>query len=147
MSPGKEMHGRVVQVGIAEGEALVTSQSISWCGGVDPMTGIITEPGHPIHGESVKGRVLVFLTGKGSSAFSHATHVTRVTGSNPAAIIVKEVNPQVALGVVVMHIPAITDLDQDPMEAISTGDWVRVDGVEGKVVVTKRVQRQGGAPL
>ena len=49
--------------------------------------------------------------------------------------------PKVALGAVVMRIPAVTELDRDPLQLISTGDWVRVDGDRGEVTVWK-----GGRP-
>ena len=137
------LQGRPVAPGTAQGEALVTTEAVSWCGGVDPMTGTVTELGHELRGENVKGKVLVFLTGKGSSAFSHATHVTRVAGCQPAAVIVKEVNPQVALGTVVMHIPAVTELKQDPTKLIATGDFVTVDGSSGTVTVIKQPKGKG----
>ncbi|MBN1855578.1 MAG: DUF126 domain-containing protein [Dehalococcoidia bacterium] len=132
------LQGRPVAPGEAKGEALVTTEAISWCGGVDPMTGIVTELGHSLKGQNVKGKVLVFTTGKGSSAFSHAAHVCRVAGCQPAAILVKEVNPQIALATTVMHIPAVTELNQDPTQVIDTGDTVAVDGYSGVVTITKR---------
>jgi predicted aconitase with swiveling domain len=137
------LKGRPVAPGVAQGEALVTTEAVSWCGGVDPMTGIVTELGHGLHGQSVKGKVLVFLTGKGSSAFSHAAHVTRIAGCQPAAVIVKEINPQTALGTTVMHIPAVTELEQDPTKFIATGDLVTVDGARGTVTVSNQPQRKG----
>ena len=36
------------------------------------------------------------------------------------------------------QVPAVTDLDKDPVEVIETGDWVRVDGDNGIVEVTKK---------
>jgi len=45
---------------------------------------------------------------------------------------------KIALGAVVTHCPSVTDLDQDPLEVIETGDWVKVDGDRGIVEVTKR---------
>jgi predicted aconitase with swiveling domain len=45
-------------------------------------------------------------------------------------------NTKIALGVVVTHVPAVTDLDGDPFELIRTGDWVRVDADRGQVIVT-----------
>jgi hypothetical protein len=47
-------------------------------------------------------------------------------------------NTKIALGVVVTHVPAITDLDGDPFELIRTGDWVRVDADRGLLTVTRR---------
>jgi predicted aconitase with swiveling domain len=43
---------------------------------------------------------------------------------------------KVALGIVVSRAPAMTDFDQDPLELIRTGDWVRVDATTGLVTVT-----------
>jgi predicted aconitase with swiveling domain len=47
-------------------------------------------------------------------------------------------NTKIALGAVVLHAPAVTGLDQDPLGVIETGDWVKVDGDRGIVEVTKR---------
>jgi predicted aconitase with swiveling domain len=44
----------------------------------------------------------------------------------------------VALGAVVVRAPAVTDLDQDPLDVIEDGDWVKVDADNGIVEVTKR---------
>ena len=47
-------------------------------------------------------------------------------------------NTKVALGTVVTRIPAVTDLDADPLTAIQTGDLVRVDGAAGTVEILER---------
>jgi hypothetical protein len=60
-----------------------------------------------------------------------------LAGAQPKALIFKDMTTKVALGAVVMHTPAVTDLDQDPLDVIKTGDWVRVDGDNGIVEVTK----------
>jgi predicted aconitase with swiveling domain len=46
---------------------------------------------------------------------------------------------KVALGAIVMRVPSISDLDQDPLDVIETGDWVTVDADQGIVEVVKRV--------
>ena len=43
-----------------------------------------------------------------------------------------------SLGAVMKRAPAVTDLDQDPLKIIETGDWVKVDADQGIVEVTKR---------
>ena len=50
--------------GIAKGEVLVTSESISFWGGIDPATGAINDPRHEIFGQSVAGKVLAFPLAK-----------------------------------------------------------------------------------
>ena len=65
----EQLVGRLISKGKAEGEALVTSQPISFYGGVDPNTGIIIEKGHQLNGQSVKDKILVFPQAKaGQSA-------------------------------------------------------------------------------
>ena len=131
------LRGRRVVGGVAEGEALVTRDAISGWGGVDPMQGRIIETRHELRGQSFKDKVLVFRGAKGSSGWSVAFHTTRLAGSAPKALVFNEMTTKVALGAVVMRVPAVTELDRDPLEVIETGDWVRVDGDAGTVEVRK----------
>ncbi|HTX44492.1 MAG TPA: DUF126 domain-containing protein, partial [Methanocella sp.] len=61
------LKGRTVSRGKASGPALVSKDAISFLGGVDPKTGIVIEKGHALYGKNVKGAVLVFPSGKGST--------------------------------------------------------------------------------
>jgi predicted aconitase with swiveling domain len=133
------LRGRKVVGGCAEGEALVTRETISGWGGIDPMTGTIIETHHELRGVSFKDKILVFPGAKGSSGWSNAFHMTRLTNSAPKAMVFNVMNTKIALGAVVTHTPAVTELDQDPLGVIETGDWVKVDGDRGVVEVTKRV--------
>ena len=132
------LKGRKVVGGCAEGEALVTHQAISGWGGVDPMTGTIIETRHELKGQSFKGKVLVFPGAKGSSGMSTRLHVARLAGAAPLAMVFNQMSTKIALGAVVTRAPAVTDLDQDPLKIIETGDWVRVDADNCIVEVTKR---------
>ncbi len=132
------LHGRCVVPGLAEGEALVTRQAISGWGGIDSRTGNIVETRHELRGVSFTGKVLVFPGAKGSSGWSNAFHLTRSLGVAPAAMLFNEMTTKIALGAVVTRAPAMTDFDQDPLEQIQTGDWVRVDADRGVVEVFKR---------
>ena len=62
------LKGRKVVGGVAEGEALVTSETISGWGGIDPMTGTITETRHELCGQSFKDKVLIFRGAKARPA-------------------------------------------------------------------------------
>ena len=132
------LHGRSVVGGRAEGEALVTRQTIPGWGGVNPLQGVITETRHELRGISFKDKVLVFRGAKGSSGWSAMYHTARLAGTAPRALIFNEMTTKVALGAVVMRVPSVTDLDRDPLEAIETGDWVVVDGDRGVVEVIKQ---------
>jgi predicted aconitase with swiveling domain len=132
------LRGRRVVGGCAEGEALVTRETISGWGGIDPMTGTVIETRHELRGVSFKDKILVFPGAKGSSGFSAAFHLARLTGSAPLAMVFTQMTTKMALGAVVTRAPAVTDLDHDPLALIETGDWVKVDGDRGVVEVTKR---------
>lgn len=132
------LRGRRVVGGCAEGEALVTRDAITGWGGLNPMTGTIIETRHELVGQSIKGKVLVFPGAKGSSGWSTRFHIARLAGAAPVAMVFNKISTKLALGAVVMRAPAITDLDQDPLQVIATGDWVKVDADNGIVEVTKR---------
>lgn len=131
------LHGRRVVGGRAGGEALVTREAVPGWGGVDPVRGIITETGHPLRGVPFSDKVLVFRGAKGSSGWSAMYHTARLAGTAPRALVFIEMTTKVALGAVVMRVPAVTGLDRDPFDIIETGDWVVVDGDRGIVEVRK----------
>jgi len=132
------LRGRKVVGGRAEGEALVTKETIPGWGGVNPVQGVITEMRHELRGVSFKDKILVCRGAKGSSGWSAMYHTARLAGTAPKAIVFNEMTTKIALGAVVMRVPTVTDLDRDPLEIIQTGDWVVVDGDRGRVEITSR---------
>jgi len=111
----------------AEGEALVSSEPISFFGGVDPDTGVVIEAGHQLEGQCVAGRVLVFPMGKGSTVGSYILYRMKKNGVAPAAIVNSESEPIVAVGAIISEIPLADEVEIDK---IATGDWVQVqDGL------------------
>ncbi len=133
-----ELKGRKVVAGRAEGEALVTTETISGWGGINERTGTVIERRHEMRGVSFAGKILVFPGAKGSSGWSAYFHMTRLNGVQPAAMIFTRMTTKIALGAVVTRVPAITELDQDPLSVIETGDWIVVDADAGTVTVTKK---------
>lgn len=123
--PDLILEGRVIKAGEAEGEALVSPAPLGFLGGVDAETGIVTEHGHPLEGQSVAGKVLVFPTGKGSTVGSYVLYQLAENGRAPAALLNAESEPIIAVGAIISEIPMV---DQLPIAAIITGDWVRVTG-------------------
>jgi predicted aconitase with swiveling domain len=103
------------------------------------MTGTVIETRHQLRGQSFRDKVLVFPGAKGSSGWSAAFHITRLTGTAPRALVFNQMTTKIALGAVVMRVPAVTDLDHDPLQLIATGDWVIVDGDRGLVEIRRRL--------
>ncbi len=129
------LKGRKVMNGKAEGEALVSTDPVSFYGGVDPVTGCVTEPGHCCFGESVTGKVFVFPTGKGSTVGSYVIYRMKKLGTAPAAIINMETESIIATGCVISDIPLVDKLDKNPVDVIKTGEIVKVDADVGIVEV------------
>jgi predicted aconitase with swiveling domain len=124
------MKGRKIFEGKAEGEALVSSEGISFYGGVDPDTGIVTEKGHPLEGKNISGKILVFPMGKGSTVGSYTIYRLKKNGKAPLAIVNRECETVVAVGAIISEIPCVDKIDT---ERIKTGDRLRINADEGTV--------------
>jgi hypothetical protein len=118
------MQGRIIRAGRAAGQALVSPAPIGFLGGIDPDSGVVVEPNHPLKGQSVAGRVLVFPTGKGSTVGSYTILRLARNGVAPAAMINAESEAIVAVGAIIADIPMV---DQVAIALIRDGDWVVVD--------------------
>ena len=129
--------GRVIKSGRVAGHALVSPEPIGFLGGIDPETGVVLEPGHPLQGKSVAGKVLVFPTGKGSTVGSYTILRLARSGHAPLAIVNAQSEAIVAVGAIISDIPM---LDQVDIDLIRDGDWVTI---EDDLVVVTRPDRSG----
>jgi len=132
------LKGRKVIGGKAEGEAVVTRQPVSFLGGVNPDKGIVVEKGHELEGQSLTGKIFVFPHGKGSTAGPYIIYAMAKRRTAPAAMINVEAEPIIAVGAAMGNIPLVDRLDQNPLEVIATGDYVKVDGDKGTVEIIKK---------
>ena len=81
------IRGRAVVAGAAEGEALVTSDALSFWGGYDFHTGEIIDKHHPLAGVRAAGRILAVPFSKGSSTTTAVLLEAVRAGTAPAAIV------------------------------------------------------------
>ena len=128
-----KLKGRKVYKGIAEAEAIVTKDGISFYGGVDPDTGKIVEVGHELEGQSITGKVLVFPTGKGSTVGSYTMYRMKKNNTAPVAIVNREIDTIIAVGCIISEIPCVDKINIDD---IKTGQQLIVNGSEGTVDIT-----------
>jgi len=119
------LRGRAIWRGWARGEALVSSQPISFYGGVDPETGKIVERGHELEGKSIAGKILAFPYGKGSTVGSYTILRLKRRGVAPKAIVNLRCEPIIAVGAIIAEIPTIDGIDVSVMRS---GELVEVDG-------------------
>ncbi len=127
-----KLSGRKIFKGIAEAEAIVTKDGISFYGGVDPDTGKVVEVGHELEGKSISGKVLVFPSGKGSTVGSYTMYRMKKNNTAPAAIVIKQIDTIIAVGCIISEIPCVDRID---INNINTGQIVVVNGSEGTVEV------------
>ncbi len=136
----QKITGCGVVPGIAKGQVLVTSESISFWGGLDPATGAINDARHELFGQSVAGKVLAFPFGKGSSTGSLIMLELVRVNKAPAAIVNVRTEPILATGPIVskhfygIQIPIIS-LDENSFRMLKTGQLVTVNATEKFIVI------------
>jgi len=126
--------GRVLVAGEAEGPLLRLDEPLSFWGGVDPATGLVTQPRHPAHGRSVAGTVLALPWGIGSSSSSAVLLELIHAGRAPVALLMGEADAILALGVVVAREMGYGEIPVVECEvaALPGQGWVRVS-TDGRV--------------
>jgi predicted aconitase with swiveling domain len=126
------MKGRMINPGKAKAKAIVSREPIGFYGGIDAKTGIVIEKGHELEGKCVKGKVLVFPCGKGSTVGSYVIYGLVKNGVGPVAIINKETETIVATGAILAGIPCVDGIDIDKIE---TGDMLEIDADKALVKI------------
>ena len=126
------IRGRGISIGKASGPLLVSPQPISFLSGVDPDSGIIVEKGHPLYGQCISGKVLVFPYGKGSTVGSYVLYALSRNGHAPLAIVNAEAEAIIATGAIISKIPMIDRIDV-PITRLNNGTRVTVDGDLGEL--------------
>ena len=131
------IEGRKIVGGRAEGVALVSRDSVSFYGGIDPVTGVVTESGHTVEGECVTGKVFVFPTGKGSTVGSYMIYRMAKMGAAPGAIVNLETEAILATGCVISNVPLVDRIGEEAFEGLESGMVLRVDADAGTVEVVE----------
>ncbi|MCE2498097.1 MAG: DUF126 domain-containing protein [Nitrosopumilaceae archaeon] len=111
---------KVLVEGRAQGTVLKSEMPINFLGAVDKKTGVITDRNHDLYGKSVKGVILVFPSGAGSSVGAYTIYALKSGGAAPAGMICRKADLTVATGCAVAGIP-LHILDPDKFASIKTG--------------------------
>jgi len=129
------LKGRLISGGKAEGEALVTKDPIVFNLGIDAETGIITEEGHELQGQSVTGKVLVFPFGKGSTGGAYTIFRMGKKKTGPKAMICQFSEILTTIGSMLGEIPVVDQISEEDLSRIATGDRILVNADEGKAEI------------
>lgn len=117
--------------GKGKGKILKSPKPISFLGDIDPSTGMISDPDNPCYGVSVKGRVLVFPQGRGSTVGSYVLYRMKVEKTAPIALVSITSEPIVVVGAIMARIPYLEGLDRDTFLKIPQNAYAIVNADEG----------------
>jgi len=107
---------RTLSQGDAQGELLISSQALSFYGGMDLESGQVSEAGHPLEGVSLKDKVVVFPTGKGSTVGSYALYRLASNRLAPAALVLERAEPIVVTGAILAELPCVDGVEIASLE-------------------------------
>jgi len=126
-----------ISSGSASGPALVSKESISFLGTVDPDTGKVVDPKHQLCGKYIGGKVLIFPGGKGSTVGSYVIYQLKKRGVAPAAMINIRSEPIVAVGAIISGIPLVDGVAAELLD-LEDGTFVKVDADREIVKIEER---------
>jgi predicted aconitase with swiveling domain len=138
----RKIIGRGILDGKVKAEAIVSSQTFGFFGGVNPSTGIVIDRRHELFGQSIKGKVFIYPEGRGSTVGAAIMLELARTGCAPAAIVNIKIETITAAGGLLakkfynLDIPMVDQLQENPVELIKTGDVVEVNGTTGEVIIS-----------
>ena len=129
----KTLKCRIISKGQAQGEALVSSEPISFLGGVDPLTGQVIDSKHELNGKNIKDKILIIPGGKGSTVGSYVIFQMAKSKTAPKAIICLKAEPIIATGAIMAEIPMVDNIEGNIMDLVSSGMKIEVDAEKGEI--------------
>lgn len=123
---------------VVEGEALVSRQGFNARYDMDRRKGVFSRPSHDLFGLDFADKILVFTTAKGGVATSWALADLKAKGIAPKGLVFRRANPIVVQGAVFAGLPVLDRLSPDPVEALQSGDVLRLRPAEGMIELLRR---------
>ena len=118
-----------------EGIAMVTDVPITYLGYVNRDSGVIEEVGHPLDGEAIEDKILIYPKGSGSTVAPYVLMGLIYTGKGPRAIVNRDVCSLTLPACSLLDMPYSHGFDEDPCLAVNDGDKIRVSKVGDKVTL------------
>jgi len=137
MSKGKVFHARHAMGSMVRGTALVASDGFSARYDLDRIKGTFSRPTHKLVGQSYVGRILVVETAKGGVASAWMLHEMKSRGMAPLAFVFNSVNPILAQGAALAHLPMLAGFDEDITKAIPNGAELEINPQAGTIEVLR----------
>ena len=130
---------------------LHSTVSLSFWGGIDPVTSTIIDHAHPLHGQSVADTVLAIPSGRGSCTGSQVLLELILNGIAPRAIVTRDVDPILCVGAIIAEevfgdetscVPTIISLGREGFDELAGKSYANIicngDGTLGVVAGSSR---------
>ena len=117
------LKGRSIVNGYAEGEVVKFDKPLIILSDIDEKRGKIL-------GREIKGKIVVFPWGAGSTVGSYTIYGLKYYGNSPKAFIFKKAENIAAAGVIIANIPTVDKID---ISKIKDGDYVIIRGNEVEI--------------
>ncbi len=132
---GKKFSCHIISEGKAEAPAIISHERIMFYQ-VRPEDGMMDEKDHELRGRIIAKKVLIFPGGKGSSVVQQdgLYHLDRFHNM-PSALIVKDPDPVLVAGAIIMEIPMVDRLPEEFYASVKDDDIITVNADEGYVEI------------
>ena len=120
------LRGRSIVGGIARGKVVKIEKPVVILGDVNEREGTVL-------GRPIKGKILVFPRGAGSTVGSYTLYGLKYYNKSPAGMILEEAETIVAAGAIIADIVTVDQID---ISKINDGDIVEIRHNEVKVIVS-----------
>ncbi len=128
---------RRISKGHVYGPVLMTKDSLSFLGGVNPDTGVITDNNHELFGMKISGKILVIPSGKGSTVGSYIIYQMYKNNTAPLALIAIEAEPIIATGAIIAGIPMVDQPEEPLYDILEDGDMLDLDADNELIKIEK----------
>jgi len=130
------LKARTIVKGNVEARAIVAKKAMSFTY-VDPETGKVIDTTQELYGETIKDKILVLPVLKGSAMQPYSLYQLLQKGVAPRGLITLEAETRIISAAMLCEIPLMDKLEKNPLEAIRTGDLVRLRADKGVVEVER----------
>jgi predicted aconitase with swiveling domain len=134
------IQARPLVAGTASGEALISSEPLSFWGGYDHRDGSIIDRRHPLNGKIAAGKILGIPFTRGSSTTTAVLVESVKVNTAPAAIICNRIEAFLSLAAIVANelygkrVP-ILFTEPEEFDTLKTGQRIAIRG-DGSILIT-----------
>lgn len=137
LASGRETSAHVVFPGLAEGPSVVSTTPFPLSGVTFGIGGIVNWNGHPLHGQSIGGKILVATDVKGFAGGDWALlSLAMCGGTTPSAILCGSYNAFLVAGALLARIPTVVGFSIDVLERIASSTRLSIDTSKGLIQLT-----------